>query len=74
MRLIGDAVAHTKSADPKTIHDNILSPGFALGAFKGQGAYGARLEPAAASLILQPDDGRGTVSVSPQEGFLHQTS
>jgi len=31
MRLIGDAVAHTKSADPKAIRDDLLSPGFALG-------------------------------------------
>src|SRR6202140_3903946 len=26
MRLIGDAVAHTKSADPKAVHDDLLSP------------------------------------------------
>src|SRR6202522_1322002 len=32
MRLIGDAVARTKSADPKAIRDDLLSPGFALGA------------------------------------------
>ena len=49
MRLIGDAVAHTKSADPKTIHDELLSPSFTLGAFKGQGTDLAPVEPAAAS-------------------------
>ena len=49
MRLIGDAVAHTKSADPKTIHDDLLSPGFSLGAFKGQATDHPSLEPAAAS-------------------------
>ena len=36
MRMIGDAVAHTRSADPKTIHDDLLSPDFAVAAFKGQ--------------------------------------
>src|ERR1700720_3970103 len=32
MRLIGDAVARTKSADPKAIHDDLLSRDFTLGA------------------------------------------
>jgi ABC transporter substrate binding protein (PQQ-dependent alcohol dehydrogenase system) len=73
MRLIGDAVAHTKSGDPKAIHDDLLSPSFTLGAFKGQGLT---LRPWNQQL-RQPillTDGRATVSVSPQEGFLHQTS
>ncbi len=73
MRLIGDAVAHTKSSDPKTIHDDILSPGFALGAFKGQGLTVRDWNQQLRQPILLTD-GRGTVSVSPQEGFLHQTS
>ena len=30
MRMIGDAVAHSGSADPKTIHDALLSPDFSL--------------------------------------------
>jgi ABC transporter substrate binding protein (PQQ-dependent alcohol dehydrogenase system) len=73
MRLIGDAVAHTKSADPKTVHDDLLSPGFALGAFKGQGLTVRDWNQQLRQPILLTD-GRGTVSVSPQEGFLHQTS
>jgi ABC transporter substrate binding protein (PQQ-dependent alcohol dehydrogenase system) len=73
MRLIGDAVAHTKSADPKAIHDDLLSPGFALGAFKGQGLTVRDWNQQLRQPILLTD-GRGTVSVSPQEGFLHQTS
>jgi ABC transporter substrate binding protein (PQQ-dependent alcohol dehydrogenase system) len=72
-RLIGDAVARTKLADPRTIHDDIRSPSFALGAFKGQ-----RLTVRDGNQQLhQPillTDSRGTVSVSPREGFLHQTS
>jgi ABC transporter substrate binding protein (PQQ-dependent alcohol dehydrogenase system) len=73
MRLIGDAVAHTKSADPKAIRDDLLSPGFALGAFKGQGLTLRPWNQQMRQPILLTD-GRGTVSVSPQEGFLHQTS
>jgi ABC transporter substrate binding protein (PQQ-dependent alcohol dehydrogenase system) len=73
MRLIGDAVAHTKSADPKAIHDELLSPSFALGAFKGQGLTVRDWNQQLRQPILLTD-GQGTVSVSPQEGFLHQTS
>ncbi|HEY3624540.1 MAG TPA: ABC transporter substrate-binding protein [Roseiarcus sp.] len=73
MRMIGDAVAHTKSADPKAIHDDILSPGFALGAFKGQALTVRPWNQQLRQPILLTD-GQGTVSVSPQEGFLHQTS
>jgi ABC transporter substrate binding protein (PQQ-dependent alcohol dehydrogenase system) len=73
MRLIGDAVAHTKSGDPKAIHDDLLSPGFTLGAFKGQGLTVRDWNQQLRQPILLTD-GRATVSVSPQEGFLHQTS
>jgi ABC transporter substrate binding protein (PQQ-dependent alcohol dehydrogenase system) len=73
MRLIGDAVVHTKSADPKTIHNELLSPNFTLGAFKGQGLTVRPWNQQLRQPILLTD-GRGTVSVSPQEGFLHQTS
>jgi ABC transporter substrate binding protein (PQQ-dependent alcohol dehydrogenase system) len=73
MRVIGDAVAHTRSDDPKTIRDNLLSPDFAVADFKGQ----KQTVRAWNQQLRQPillTDGRGTVSVSPQEGFLHQTS
>lgn len=73
MRMIGDAVARTRSADPKSIHDDLLSPDFAVAAFKGQKltlrAWNQQLRQ---PILLT--DGRGTVSVSPQEGFLHETS
>ena len=71
MRMIGDAVAHTRSDDPKTIHDELLSPQFEVAGFKGEKLT---LRPWNQQL-RQPillTDGRGTVSVSPQEGFLHQ--
>jgi ABC transporter substrate binding protein (PQQ-dependent alcohol dehydrogenase system) len=73
MRMIGDAVAHTRSADPKAVHDDLLSPDFAAADFKGQKqtlrAWNQQLRQ---PILLT--DGLGTVSVSPQEGFLHETS
>jgi ABC transporter substrate binding protein (PQQ-dependent alcohol dehydrogenase system) len=73
MRMIGDAVAHARSADPKTIHDELLSPDFEVADFKGQRLT---LRPWNQQLRqpIQLTDGRGTVSVSPQEGFLHQVT
>ena len=73
MRMIGDAVAHSRSADPKTIHDILLSPDFSLAAFKGEKLTLRDWNQQLRQPILLTD-GRGTVSVSPQEGFLHQTS
>ncbi len=73
MRMIGDAVAHSGSADPKTIHDALLSPDFSLAGFKGEKLTLRDWNQQLRQPILLTD-GRGTVSVSPQEGFLHQTS
>jgi ABC transporter substrate binding protein (PQQ-dependent alcohol dehydrogenase system) len=73
MRMIGDAVAHAKSADPKTIHDELLSPDFQVADFKGQALTVRDWNQQLRQPILLTD-GRATVSVSPQEGFLHQTS
>ena len=73
MRMIGDAVNRTKSADPKAARDLMLSPDYEVADFKG-----VRLTLRPWNLQLrQPillTDGRGTVSVSPQEGFLHQVT
>ncbi len=72
-RMIGEAAARTRSTEPKTLLDFLKSPDFALAAFKGQ-----RLTLRDWNLQLrQPillGDGRMIVSVSPQEGFLHQFS
>ena len=73
MRMIGDAVAHTRSDDPKTIHDELLSPDFAVADFKGQKLTVRPWNQQLRQPILLTD-GRGTVSVSPQEGFLHQVT
>jgi ABC transporter substrate binding protein (PQQ-dependent alcohol dehydrogenase system) len=72
-RMIGEAAARTKSADANTIRAFLLDPQFSLAAFKGR-----KLTMRPWNLQLrQPillSDGRNVVSVSPQEGFLHQVS
>jgi ABC transporter substrate binding protein (PQQ-dependent alcohol dehydrogenase system) len=72
-RMIGEAVSRTRSSDPKTVLDFLKDPNFALAAFKGQ-----RLTLRDWNLQLRQPillaDGRTIVSVSPQEGFLHQVS
>jgi len=73
VRMIGEGLARTSSSDPRTLLGLLQSPDFALAAFKGQ-----RLTLRDWNLQLrQPillTDGKMVVSVSPQEGFLHQVS
>jgi ABC transporter substrate binding protein (PQQ-dependent alcohol dehydrogenase system) len=72
-RMIGEAASRVKSTDPKTIFDFLKGPDFSIAAFKGQ-----RLTLRDWNLQLRQPillvDGRMVVSVSPQEGFLHQVS
>jgi ABC transporter substrate binding protein (PQQ-dependent alcohol dehydrogenase system) len=73
VRMIGESSSRTRSFDPRPMLDFLRGPDFALAAFKGQ-----RLTLRDWNLQLrQPillSDGRMVVSVSPQEGFLHQAS
>jgi len=73
VRMIGESASRTRSGDPKAMLDFLKGPDFTLAAFKGQ-----RLTLRDWNLQLrQPillSDGRMIVSVSPQEGFLHQVS
>jgi ABC transporter substrate binding protein (PQQ-dependent alcohol dehydrogenase system) len=73
MRMIGDAVAHTRSSDTKIVRDYLHGPDFAVAAFKGEKLTVRSWNQQLRQPILL-SDGRGTVSVSPQEGFLHQRS
>jgi len=72
-RMIGEAASRRQTNDPKAMLDFLKSPDFALAAFKGQ-----RLTLRGWNLQLrQPillTDGRVVVSVSPQEGFLHEVT
>jgi ABC transporter substrate binding protein (PQQ-dependent alcohol dehydrogenase system) len=72
-RMIGEGAARAGSGDPKAIVAFLEGPDFAVAAFKGQ-----RLTLRDWNLQLRQPillvDGRSVVSVSPQEGFLHQVS
>jgi ABC transporter substrate binding protein (PQQ-dependent alcohol dehydrogenase system) len=72
-RMIGESVSRTKTADAKTMLDFLKSPDFALAAFKGQKLTLRDWNQQLRQPILLTD-GRTVVSVSPQEGFLHQVS
>jgi ABC transporter substrate binding protein (PQQ-dependent alcohol dehydrogenase system) len=73
VRMIGEAAARTSSADPGKMLSYIKGPEFSVAAFKGQ-----KLTLRDWNLQLRQPillfDGRNTVSVSPQDGFLHQVS
>ncbi len=72
-RMIGEAAARINSADPQALLAYMKGPDFGLAAFKGQ-----KLTLRDWNLQLRQPillaDGRTIVSVSPQEGFLHQFS
>ena len=73
VRMIGESASRAQSADPKAVAAFLKSPDFALAAFKGR-----KLTLRDWNLQLRQPillaDGRTIVSVSPQEGFLHQVS
>jgi ABC transporter substrate binding protein (PQQ-dependent alcohol dehydrogenase system) len=72
-RMIGEAASHVNSGDRKALLDFIKGPDFSVAAFKGQALTlrGWNLQLRQPILLA---DGRMVVSVSPQEGFLHQVS
>ncbi|TLG77980.1 ABC transporter substrate-binding protein [Methylocystis sp. B8] len=73
MRMIGEAATRTASNDVEKLRLYMLGKDFSIAAFKG---VRLTLRPWNQQL-RQPillSDGRMVVSVSPQEGFLHQTS
>lgn len=72
-RMIGEAVEHVQSTDAQKILDFIKGPDFALAAFKGRKLTVRDWDLQLRQPILLTD-GRVVVSVSPQEGFLHQYS
>ena len=72
-RMVGEAASRASSLDAATLTAFLKSPEFSLAAFKGQ-----KLTLRDWNLQLRQPillfDGHETVSVSPQEGFLHQVS
>jgi ABC transporter substrate binding protein (PQQ-dependent alcohol dehydrogenase system) len=72
-RMIGEAASRTNSKNAKRLFDFIKGPDFSLAAFKGQPLALRDWNLQLRQPILLAD-GRMIVSVSPQEGFLHQVS
>lgn len=72
-RMVGEAASRTNSNDTKRLFDFIRGPDFALAAFKGQPLTVRDWNLQLRQPILL-SDGRMIVSVSPQPGFLHQSS
>ena len=70
-RAFGEAVTRVGSADPKALKDYMLSDKFELAAFKGQGLTFRKWNQQLRQPILLASP-LMLVSVSPQEGFLHQ--
>ncbi|MDP9137258.1 MAG: ABC transporter substrate-binding protein [Pseudomonadota bacterium] len=73
VRIIGEAAQRTGSGDSRVIADYIKSPEFSVAAFKGQKVTLRNWNWQLRQPVLL-SDGRSVVSVSPQEGFLHQYS
>ena len=73
VRAIGEAATRTQSDDKDDISAYIRSPDFELAAFKGQGLTFREWNGQLRQPILLAGP-RVLVSVSPQEGFLHQFS
>jgi ABC transporter substrate binding protein (PQQ-dependent alcohol dehydrogenase system) len=71
VRTIGEAVSRTNSADPATLHKYIVSDDFALAAFKGKPLSFRKWDQQLRQPILLATP-LMLVSVSPQEGFLHE--
>ncbi|WP_236042680.1 ABC transporter substrate-binding protein [Roseibium aggregatum] len=73
LRILGEAVTRTGQGDAAALRDYILSEEFELAAFKGVPVTVRPWNGQVRQPILL-SNGRMTVSVSPQEGFLHQAS
>jgi ABC transporter substrate binding protein (PQQ-dependent alcohol dehydrogenase system) len=73
VRMVGEAASRANTNDTRKLLDFMKGPNFSVAAFKGQ-----RLTLRDWNLQLRQPillvDGRMVVSVSPQEGFLHQVS
>jgi ABC transporter substrate binding protein (PQQ-dependent alcohol dehydrogenase system) len=73
IRIIGEAATRTNSNDPAKMEAFIKAPEFSIAAFKGQRVTFRRWNWQLRQPIIVADP-KGIVSVSPQEGFLHQFS
>ncbi len=73
LRALGEAVTRTQSDDVTTVIDFLLSDAFELAGFKGHQVNFRDWNGQMRQEVILFDD-RITVSVSPQDGFLHRTA
>ena len=73
LRVVGEGVTRTSSADPATVRDYVLGDDFELGIFKGTKVNFRPWNQQLRSPVLLAND-RMIVSVSPQKEYLHQVS
>lgn len=73
VRMVGEAATRTNSTDPAKMRDFLLGPSFEVAAFKGQKLTLRDWDLQLRQPVLLAD-GRNVISVSPQDGFLHQSS
>jgi ABC transporter substrate binding protein (PQQ-dependent alcohol dehydrogenase system) len=73
VRIIGEGATRTQSNDVQKIGEFVRAPEFSIAAFKGQRVTFRRWNWQLRQPVLLADP-KGVVSVSPQEGFLHQFS
>jgi ABC transporter substrate binding protein (PQQ-dependent alcohol dehydrogenase system) len=73
IRIIGEAATRTNSGDFAVLRDHVLSPGFEIAGFKGQKLTLRDWDHQLRQPILLTTDAL-TVSVSPQDVYLHQVS
>lgn len=72
-RIVGEAATRTQGVDPAKIEAFIRDEKFSVAAFRGQKVTFRKWN----WQLRQPvflGDGRGVITTSPQEGFLHQVS
>ena len=73
LRVIGEGVTRTSSADPATVRDYVLGEDFELGIFKGTKVNFRPWNQQLRSPVILAND-RMIVSVSPQKEYLHKVS
>lgn len=73
LRAIGESVTRANTAEPDGVKAYLLSDQFELAGFKGQAVTFRDWNGQMRQQVLL-HDGRITVSISPQDGFLHPTS
>jgi ABC transporter substrate binding protein (PQQ-dependent alcohol dehydrogenase system) len=73
VRIVGEAATRTQSIEPQKIENYIKDPEFSIAAFKGQKVTIRSWNQQLRQPVLLAD-GKNVVSISPQDGFLHQFS